>query len=104
MWYRLCIDWASLHAQSCVGIRVIRTLEEARNASASTADCASIIFQKYVENPLLIQQRKFDVRQFALVTSLQPLEVYIYSDFYVRFCTEAYSTEDVSPYVCVVML
>lgn len=34
--------------------------------------------------------RKFDIRQWVLLTSVEPLEVYIYSDAYLRICGQKY--------------
>eukprot|EP00698_Gefionella_okellyi_P011195 TRINITY_DN2943_c0_g1_i1.p1 TRINITY_DN2943_c0_g1~~TRINITY_DN2943_c0_g1_i1.p1 ORF type:complete len:385 (+),score=55.38 TRINITY_DN2943_c0_g1_i1:2091-3245(+) len=65
---------------------------QANNASV----CGDFIVQKYIERPMLIDGKKFDIRQFVLVTSLQPLRAYVYSDFYLRFCTVPYSDQDVS--------
>lgn len=36
---------------------------------------------------------KFDIRQWVLVTSFDPLRVHIFSEFYVRYCGRPYSTE-----------
>ncbi|GAM18993.1 hypothetical protein SAMD00019534_021680 [Acytostelium subglobosum LB1] len=53
------------------------------------------IAQKYVESPLLVMNRKFDIRQFVLVTSLNPLTVFLYRDCYLRFCSVQYSTANI---------
>eukprot|EP01125_Pyxidicula_operculata_P016845 TRINITY_DN5835_c0_g1_i2.p1 TRINITY_DN5835_c0_g1~~TRINITY_DN5835_c0_g1_i2.p1 ORF type:complete len:445 (+),score=60.73 TRINITY_DN5835_c0_g1_i2:1336-2670(+) len=52
------------------------------------------VVQKYVETPLLLSNKKFDIRQFALVTSLDPLVVFIHNDCYLRFTTQKFSLDD----------
>ncbi len=53
------------------------------------------IVQKYIENPLLLEcGRKFDLRQWVLVTSFEPLNVYVFDRCYVRFSSQKYSKDN----------
>lgn len=51
------------------------------------------IISRYIENPLLIGGKKFDLRLYVLVTSFRPLKAYLYQDGFCRFCNEQYSTD-----------
>jgi len=49
------------------------------------------VVQKYIERPLLVrQQRKFDIRQWVLVTSIDPVVVYGFSECYGRLSGKAF--------------
>ena len=56
----------------------------------------SFVIQKYVERPLLINNRKFDIRVWVLVT--HSLNVYFFKEGYIRTSAETYSTENIDNY------
>ena len=44
-----------------------------------------IIVQSYLPNPFLIHGYKFDLRVYVLITSFNPLRIYLYKDGLVRY-------------------
>lgn len=52
-----------------------------------------MVLQKYVKNPLLLNGYKFDLRVYVLVTSVNPLEVFIYKEGFGRFSTVPYTLD-----------
>lgn len=53
----------------------------------------SYVISRYIDNPLLIGGKKFDMRLYVLVTSYRPLMVYLYKGGFCRFCVEQYNTD-----------
>jgi len=51
-----------------------------------------IVVQRYVENPLLVEGRKFDIRAYMLVVCMKPYLV-LYNHGYVRLSLNQYTTE-----------
>ncbi|KAK8764216.1 hypothetical protein V5799_033178 [Amblyomma americanum] len=49
--------------------------------------------RKYIRTPYLINGTKFDLRLYALVTSFDPLKIYLFPDGLVRFASNKYSQE-----------
>lgn len=74
-------------ASSCGrGIKIINSIQKVSKKEG-------ILACKYIANPHLINGLKYDLRVYVLVTSFNPLRVYMYNDGLVRFATEKYSND-----------
>lgn len=55
------------------------------------------ITQKYIESPLIIKSKKFDIRQWVVVTNWKPkLEIWFYVENYLRFTSDNYDPNKLS--------
>ncbi|XP_017784470.1 PREDICTED: probable tubulin polyglutamylase TTLL1 [Nicrophorus vespilloides] len=52
----------------------------------------SYVISRYIDNPLLIGGKKFDMRLYVLVTSFRPLKAYQFKHGFCRFCTVKYDS------------
>uniref|UniRef100_A0A1I8GM16 Tubulin--tyrosine ligase-like protein 9 n=1 Tax=Macrostomum lignano TaxID=282301 RepID=A0A1I8GM16_9PLAT len=67
------------------GIKIYRTAEEVPQTVESQC-----VLQEYVSNPFLIENVKFDLRLYVLVSSCDPLRIYLFNDGFIRMSSEPY--------------
>lgn len=81
------------------GICVCNSLEQIRselknNPFPKTGEHTFLI-QKYIERPFLINRRKFDIRLYCLVTSINGfIQAYYYEDGYIRTSCKEYNPKN----------
>jgi tubulin polyglutamylase TTLL5 len=49
---------------------------------------------RYISNPFLINSHKFDLRIYIIITSFDPLRIYMFKDGLARFASEKYNQEN----------
>lgn len=49
-----------------------------------------------MENLYLLDKKKFDIRQWVIVTCLCPLTIWMYEENYVRICVDQYDEAEIS--------
>lgn len=82
-----------------LGIFCFNNKSEIINTFSKKAPAPKIV-QKYIERPLLLKNidgardlRKFDIRQWVLLTSIEPLHVYVFKNAYLRICGSHYDID-----------
>ncbi len=68
------------------GISIVNDIGDVSYSSPS-------IIQKYISNPLLFREHKFDLRLYVTVLSFSPLEAYIYKEGFARFSSKPFTTD-----------
>ena len=60
----------------------------------------TFILQKYIENPALYKNRKFDIRTFAMITSVNgQLKAFNYDDGYLRTSGREYNLKNFNKFI-----
>ncbi len=71
-------------------IDVVRKKEKHENGQLKT-----YIIQSYIDKPFLYNSRKFDIRHYMMITSVNGiLKCYWYKEGYIRTSSEKYDIED----------
>jgi tubulin polyglutamylase TTLL1 len=88
----------SIHPILCVVLcassdPLVQSLRCRLHPSLSAPKDHTYVISRYIASPLLISQRKFDLRLYVLVTRYRPLRVYRYALGFARFCGERYSMD-----------
>ena len=48
------------------------------------------VVSEYIPKPLLIENKKFDMRLYVLLKGIDPVQIYLCEEGMARFCTAAY--------------
>ena len=60
----------------------------------------TFIIQKYIEKPFLIHKRKFDIRLYTLVTSINGImQCYFYKEGYLRTASKEYNAKNLDKFI-----
>lgn len=84
------------------GIELARTLEESEEIisrkihSFGSNQENTLILQRYISDPMLYKGRKFDIRAFCLITSVNGrIQAYFHKDGYARTSSRTFSTSNI---------
>jgi tubulin monoglycylase TTLL3/8 len=82
------------------GITLTRNLEQIKKICGGddNNNGGKYIVQKYIENPMIVLNRKFDIRQWVLVTSWNPLDVWMFTECYIRFPASDFSFNNMNKF------
>ena len=69
-----------------IGVKILS------DKSQLPTDTQHYVAQRYITNPLLVNGRKFHIRLYLLITSLQPLRAYLHKEGLVLFAISNYTS------------
>ncbi|KAK4879186.1 hypothetical protein RN001_007332 [Aquatica leii] len=85
--------WILKPGNKCRG-RGIQLIKDVEDVAKIMNLKLKYVVQKYIEKPLLIYQTKFDIRQWFMITSVQPLCIWMYKECYLRFSTQIFTLDN----------
>ena len=85
--FKANIGSAPLWIQKPVGRSHSRGIRLLNSVPENLPPTSHVIVQKYAQYPLLIDEKKFDIRVYAAVISADPLIVYLYNDGLMRIAS-----------------
>ena len=53
------------------------------------------LVQRYIENPLLISGKKFDIRLYVVIKGVEKIEAYVCDEGLARFCTVSFKLNQI---------
>ena len=68
------------------GIKILDNYDDIKNAKQKR-----FLISRYIMNPLLINNKKFDMRAYVLVTGMNPLKIYFYRDGYLKLTVKNFT-------------
>jgi len=77
---------------SCQGKGIMLT----KTPKVDIKHCDNFVVQQYLSKPFLVDNLKFDLRIYVLVTSCDPLRIFVYRDGLVRFAVTPYQEPTVN--------
>lgn len=86
--------------QSCTKqLYIVKPVASSRGRGIKLLTPATSIPRKclistYIDNPHIINNKKYDLRLYVLITSFSPLRIYLYEEGLVRFATEDYDKDN----------
>ena len=70
------------------GIKIIDNYEQIKNSFYYR-----FLISKYIMNPMLINNKKFDMRAYVLVTGMNPLKIYFFKDGYIKITVKNFTLD-----------
>jgi hypothetical protein len=86
--------WIVKPAGSSQGRGIFITSSISALPSKATPSGDNWIVERYIDNPLLLGGKKFDLRLYVAVTGFDPLKIYLHKEGIVRLASETYDNDN----------